>query len=247
MRRLYLDPGDLTGGEGAEVHLDPARGRRLRDVLRLRIGATLAVFDGLGNEYQARVTTMIGNAVTLALGAALTPLPEPPVPVVIACAFPRASRGDWLVEKATELGVAQFVPVEADRSVMHAGEDRLARWRRVAIEAAEQSGRAFIPLVGGEPPADALHLVGDPETTSTIREHIEVLAQPPRAVALHIGPEGGWTSDELAALDASGALRFSLGPRLLRVETAAVVAAAQALEAMGGLVPVPGTTVQSWL
>jgi 16S rRNA (uracil1498-N3)-methyltransferase len=139
------------------------------------------------------------------------------------------------------------VPLEADRSVMRAGEGRVARWQRVAVEAAEQCGRAHIPQVGGEPPAGALHLVGDPETGATIRGRMDVLSAPPLAVVLHIGPEGGWTGDELQALEARGAQPVSLGPRLLRVETAAVVAAAQVLEVTGGLVPIEGTTVQSWL
>jgi 16S rRNA (uracil1498-N3)-methyltransferase len=247
VRRLYLDPADLARGEGAELHLDPIRGRRLRDVLRLRIGATLAVFDGQGREHEGRVTAMTGNAVTLTLGAALTPLPEPPVPVVIVCAFPRSSRGDWLVEKATELGVVQLVPLEADRSVMHPGEGRIERWQRIAVEAAEQCGRACIPFVGGEAPSDALHIVADPEAGDSIRDCFDRLGAVPRAVAVHIGPEGGWTDDELSALDARGALRVSLGPRLLRVETAAILAAAQVLDATGGLKALPGTMLQSWL
>jgi 16S rRNA (uracil1498-N3)-methyltransferase len=234
-------------GIGAQVQLDPVRGRRLRDVLRLRIGATLAVFDGHGNECEARVSAMTGNAVTLTLGHALEPLPEPPVAVVIVCAFPRASRGDWLVEKATEIGVAQLVPLEADRSVLHPGEGRIERWQRIAVEAAEQCGRAHIPLVGGEPPSGGLHLVGDPETTGTVRERLRALDTPAAMVVLHIGPEGGWTNAELAALDARAAQRIALGPRLLRVETAAILGAAQVLEATGGLDPNAGTTVQSWL
>jgi 16S rRNA (uracil1498-N3)-methyltransferase len=237
MRRLYLEPAEFAGAEGSEVRLVGARARRLREVLRIRAGADLSVFDGSGAERAARVATMSGSAVTLQLGGVLPSAPEPPVPIVIACAFPRASRGDWLVEKATEVGVAQLVPLEADRSVMHAGEGRFARWQRIAIEAAEQCGRARIPLVGGTLPEDALLIVGDPDTDVTIREQIARLAAAPSAIVLHIGPEGGWTQDELDAFDARGALRCSMGPRLMRVETAAIVAAAQLLELTGGMAP----------
>jgi 16S rRNA (uracil1498-N3)-methyltransferase len=247
VRRLYLEPSELAAGEGAEVHVEGPRARRLRDVLRLRTGATLAVFDGDGHEREARVSGIVGGGVTLTLGASLTPLSEPPVPVTIVCAFSRAARGDWLVEKATEVGVAQIIPLEADRSVMRAGEGRIARWQRIAIEAAEQCGRARIPLVGGEAPAHAVQLVADPDTEATIRERLGALASPPGAVVLHIGPEGGWTDQELASLDARGALRVSLGPRLLRVETAAIIATAQVLELTGGLTPAVGTGVQTWL
>jgi 16S rRNA (uracil1498-N3)-methyltransferase len=246
MRRLHLEPAELAGGEGAEVRLVGARARRLREVLRLRAGATLAVFDGAGQEREARVCSMAGSSVTLALGRALEPVPEPPVPVVLVCAFPRASRGDWLVEKATELGVAQIVPVDADRSVMHPGAGRFERWQRIAVEAAEQCGRSIVPLVGGEPPADALPVVGDPEAPLTIREHFAMRERMPRAVALHIGPEGGWTPAEIEAFDERGAVRCSLGPRLMRVETAAIVAAAQLLEVTGGMRS-GGAATQTWL
>lgn len=237
MRRLHLEPAEFAGAEGSEVRLVGARARRLREVLRIRAGATLSVFDGSGGEREARVAQMTAGAVVLTLGGSLPAAPEPPVRVVIACAFPKASRGDWLVEKATEIGVAQLVPLEADRAVMHPGEGRFARWQRIAVEAAEQCGRALIPLVGGEPPADALLVVGDPDTDITIREAIEALPSPPSAIVLHIGPEGGWTQAELDAFDARGALRCSMGPRLMRVETAAIVAAAQLLELTGGLAP----------
>lgn len=237
MRRLHLEPAEFAGAEGSEVRLVGARARRLREVLRIRAGATLSVFDGSGGEREARVAQMTAGAVVLTLGGSLPAAPEPPVRVVIACAFPKASRGDWLVEKATEIGVAQLVPLETDRSVMHAGEGRFARWQRIAVEAAEQCGRALIPLVGGEPPADALLVVGDPDTAVTIREQIAALPTPPSAIVLHIGPEGGWTQAELDAFDARGALRCSMGPRLMRVETAAIVAAAQLLELTGGLAP----------
>ena len=232
MRRLYLEPAEFAADE---VQLTGPRAHRLGQVLRLRAGATFAVFDGAGSERTATVASARGSSVTLTLGDALPATPEPPVPLVLVCAFPRASRGDWLVEKATEIGVAQLVPLEADRSVMLAGEGRLARWQRIAIEAAEQCGRAVVPRIGGEPPADALSVVANPDTTATAREQFVGLAAPPRAVVLHIGPEGGWTPAELEAFDRAGALHVTLGPRLMRVETAAILGAAQLLELTGGM------------
>lgn len=244
MRRFHLEPSEFAAGEGAEVRLTGARARRLREVLRIRQGASLAVFDGNGEERNARVGAISGAVVTLILGTPREAAPEPPVPVVLVCAFPRASRGDWLVEKAVEVGVAQIVPLEADRSVLQPGEGRVSRWQRIAIEAAEQCGRSRIPLIGGAPPEGALHLVADPDAGALAHEVVAYLDTPPAAVVVHIGPEGGWSSEELTAFEARGALGCSLGPRLLRVETAAIIAASQVLQATGGLAPAPG---REWL
>ena len=234
VRRLYLDPAVFAQDE---VTLDRASASRLRDVLRLAPGAELRVFDGLGNEREALVASGgrgARGAVTLTLGVRVEARPEPPVPVVVVCAFPRGSRGDWLVEKATELGAAALVPAEAARAVMEPGAGRLERWRRIAVEAAEQCGRAVVPSIGGEAPA-GLHLVAHPGASATVREALGALPAPPPAVVLHVGPEGGWSDAEVQAFTERGATTVSLGPRLLRVETAALVALAQALEATGGL------------
>lgn len=233
-KRLHLDPEEFAA---AEVHLVGARARRLREVLRLREGAQLEVFDGQGRQREARIVSSGRGQVTLALGESVAPAAEPPVPVVVACAFPRASRGDWLVEKATEVGVSQLIPRLATRSVMDPGDGRLARWRRIAVEAAEQCERCYVPVIGGDPPASATHIVADPDAARTIRETVAALPRLPEALVVHIGPEGGWSAHEIDEFRASGALFASLGPRLMRVETAAVIAAAQLLEATGGLAP----------
>ena len=236
--RFYLAPADF---EANELRLTGASARRLRDVLRARTGQRVHVFDGLGAEREADVTNVSRGSrgtVTLLLGAARASRPEPPVPLTLVCAFPRGSRGDWIVEKATELGVVRIVPRETGRSVMRPGAGRLARWRRVAIEAAEQCGRSVVPIIGGEAASDAVQLLLDLDAPQTIREALDATAASVLAASgltLHVGPEGGWGETERAALLEAGALAVHLGPRTLRVETAAVVAVAQALEATGGL------------
>ncbi|MSQ42164.1 MAG: 16S rRNA (uracil(1498)-N(3))-methyltransferase [Dehalococcoidia bacterium] len=232
MTRLCVDPGEFAL---EELRLTGARARRLTQVLRLRVGAQFTVFDGLGAERAARVAQAAGGAVVLAFGHAVTPALEPPLPVTLACAFPRGDRGDWIVEKTTELGVARIVPLLAERSVLEPGAGRVERWRRVAIEAAEQCGRARVPEIGGAVPAGALRLVAAIGASMTVREVIGAALPPPSAVAVFVGPEGDWTAPELAAHAASGAVAITLGPRVLRVDTAAVVAVAQAIEATGGL------------
>ena len=235
-RRVYLDPAALPGpfAEGAAARVEGAAARRLRDVLRLAPGARLAAFDGRGAEREAIVEAVGREGVALRLGAALAPTPEPPAPVTLACGFPRGRRGDWLVEKATEIGAAAFVPLAADRAVLRPGDGRLERWRRIAIEAARQSGRAVVPAFAEAPPGGALRLLADPEASSTIAGALAAAPPPDAAgVALFVGPEGGWSAGEREALIASGARAVSLGPRRLRAETAAVVALAEVLRALG--------------
>ena len=231
MRRLFVPEARLE--RGVELRLDGAHAHRLRDVLRLRPGDGLMVFDGRGGEQSARVATVDADSVTLQLGDARTPLPEPPVPVTLVCAFPRGQRGDWIVEKATELGVAAITPLPAERSVMQPGGGRLERWQRIAIEAAEQCGRASVPALDSEPPADALLLLADLDAERTIADAIAAAEPPLVAVALYVGPEGGWSAEERERLLADGARPVGLGPRRLRVETAAIVGVAHVLAATG--------------
>ena len=143
-RRIYLEPADFGGDE---IILRDERARRLVAVLRQRKGDALQVFDGGGHERAATVASVTREAVTLRLGDAVEALAESAVPVTLLCAVPRGDRGDWIVEKATELGVARIVLIAAERGVMQPGAGRIERWRRVAIEAAEQCGRALVPEI----------------------------------------------------------------------------------------------------
>ena len=232
MRRLHVAGERLE--PGAQVRLGAAQSHRLRGVLRLREGDGLAVFDGSGGEWAATVAAVTPAGLTLRLGEALEPLPEPPVALTLCCAFPRGQRGDWIVEKATELGVAAITPLASERAVLQPGEGRFERWRRVAIEAAEQCGRASLPAFGEEPPPGALRLLADPGARQSVAEAIVGVSPPPSAVAVYVGPEGGWTAGERERLIEEGARPVGLGPRRLRVETAAIVTLAQTLSALEG-------------
>ncbi len=241
MRRLHIEPREF---DEPRVALTDERAHRLRSVLRLQAGAALRVFDGLGREREAVVARVAAGEVTLDLGAAVEPLPEPAVAVTLLCAFPRGSRGDWIVEKTTELGVARIVPLTTERTVLDPGEGRIERWRRVAIEAAEQCGRAVVPAIGGDAPEAALSLVADAGGVSVrealMRPGADLAAS--SGVALYVGPEGGWSDGERAEHAGAGRVAVSLGPRTLRVETAAIVGVAQTIEATGGLATAPATT-----
>ena len=235
-RRLYLPSEEFSTDD---VRLAGARARRLVNVLRLRAGSELQVFDGHGSERLARVLRTGRATATLRLGAAVEALAEPPVPVTLVCAFPRGARGDWMVEKTTELGVTQIVPLRTDRSVLAPGTGRMARWRRVAVEAAEQCGRAVVPEFGDAAPQQTLALVADRGDGVTVREAL-AREKAAAAVALYVGPEGGWSEQERESHAAAGHVPVTFGPRTLRVETAAVLGVAQVLEATGGLGEAPG-------
>jgi 16S rRNA (uracil1498-N3)-methyltransferase len=239
MRRLWLPAPTF---EGERAALDDAPAHRVRDVWRLRPGAELRVFDGTGRERAATVESASPRAVVLALGEAVAALVEPPRPLVLGCAFPRGSRGDWLVEKATELGAARLVALDAGRAVLRPGAGRLERWRRVAVEAAEQCGRAVVPHVvaaapgaGPEELSAATLLLADPGAITTIAEALASAPGDEGAAALLVGPEGGWAPEDHGRWLEAGALPVSLGPRVLRVETAAVVGLAQLAAATGAL------------
>jgi 16S rRNA (uracil1498-N3)-methyltransferase len=233
MARLFIP--DARFERGQELHLDATRSHRLRDVLRLRLGENLTVLDGRGGEQAAHVIAVESGVVTLKLGEPHRPLAEPPVAVTLVCAFPRGQRGDWIVEKATELGVSTITPLTADRSTMHPGAGRLKRWQRIAIEALEQCGGVTLPAFDTDPPSGALLLVADLDVRMTIAEAIGSVEMFPTAVAIYIGPEGGWTSEERERFAEAGAYFVGLGSRKLRVETAAIVGVAQVLQATSGL------------
>lgn len=193
--------------------LDGAADHHVRRVLRLRDGAPITVTDGAGSWRRCRLA-----------GAGLQPVDDlvrAPAgrPVTVAVAPPKGERLEWLVQKCTEVGVGRIVLLEATRSVVRWDADRAARQigrlRRIAHEAAMQSRRVWLPEVCGPVPAvDVL------PTAVVAEPGGRVLGAPDAVVA--IGPEGGWTAEELAL----AADRVSLGPNVLRVETAAVVAAA---------------------
>ncbi|MPZ98261.1 MAG: RsmE family RNA methyltransferase [Dehalococcoidia bacterium] len=230
LRRLCVLDGWPPDGplvlRGDEAH-------RVASVWRLRAGATLHVFDGAGSERRASIEQITRAEVTLRLHEAVEALAECRVPVTLACAFPRGQRGDWVVEKATELGAAQIVPLEAERAVLAPGDGRLERWRRIAVEAAEQCGRATLPVLGGALPEDACGFVADPAAALPLGEAAADAHDSPAAV-LYVGPEGGWSDQERARFRADGARFVSLGLRTLRVETAAVAGLARLIEALEG-------------
>jgi 16S rRNA (uracil1498-N3)-methyltransferase len=210
------------------VRLPEDEAAHLARVLRARPGDTVRAFDGRGREAECRVVEVARTGALVEVVRDVL-APRPAREVVLATSVPRGARMEWLVEKATEAGVASLLPLAARRSVRkEAGANEVRRWRRAAAEAAKQCGRATVPEVTDPLPmaeaiartADCVRLVGAPGASATL-----VAALPARGrVALFVGPEGGFDAEETQALAEAGALPFGLGPLILRVETAAVVA-----------------------
>ncbi len=230
VNRIYCE-GPLQ--TGAHVALPVAGAYHVARVLRMREGAPLRVFDGTGREFQAEITQVQGDAVTVVLGTQAQATTESPLRITLVQGVSRGERMDWTLQKATELGVAAIAPVLTARSVVRLDDKQVekkhAHWRGIVIGACEQSGRARVPVVS---PAtslrdyfanvrkDGMRLVLSPTAPGSLAG----IASLPSKVDLLIGPEGGLQDDELVAAEKAGFMPVRLGPRILRTETAAVVA-----------------------
>ena len=237
--RLYLD---APLQEGAELAMPPEPSRHVQ-VLRLQPGDELTLFNGQGGEWSAAVTHMGGRQqVSVRVGAHRPASRELPVAVTLALGMPANERMDALVEKATELGAAAIQPLQCTRSVLklvgERAERRRAHWQAVAVAAAEQSGRTRVPQIAPVRgladwlaedigvPANARHLLSladDARPTTALATQAGALSG---ALCLLSGPEGGLDAQEEALARRHGFLPLSLGPRVLRADTAPLAALA---------------------
>jgi 16S rRNA (uracil1498-N3)-methyltransferase len=247
--RLYVPAERL---EGARLTLAGDEHKYLARVLRARAGDRLTLFDGAGTEVEAEVARVGTRETELALGARRAgAVTAPPVAITLLVAAPRGARLELVIQKTTELGVARIVPIVSERSVARPEPKQRARWERIAREAARQCGRADVPRVD-EPVALAAAVVApdlpaarfalwEAERGQSLRAALaraysaEARGRRHPPTALLVGPEGGFPSDELALATAAGFVPVSLGPRVLRVETAAITAVVLVQSAAGGL------------
>jgi 16S rRNA (uracil1498-N3)-methyltransferase len=210
--------------------LDGPEAHHLAHVLRLSAGAPVELFDGQGRSAEgtlAQVTKRTAEIQIVAVRETPPVLPR----ITLAVAVPKGERFDWLVEKAAELGVAKLVPLRTVRGIVDPRDSKIERLRQVVIAACKQSRNDWAteivsPIAWDEwlstRTKDVPLLIADPSGTDLESrigpESLEVL--------IAIGPEGGWTPEELAAGQTQGGELVSLGPTILRIETAAIVAAA---------------------
>lgn len=212
---------------GSEAH-------HLIHVMRCHTGDEVTLFDGSGAEFLARVDRLGRTEAELAVLARHEVDRELPLPVVLAVALPKGDRQRWLVEKAVELGVSRLIPLETTRGVAQPDDKSLARLRRSVVEASKQCGRNRLMEIGAAvtwndfaetPPPKGLRLVAHfgGEPIGAIARRLLDQAARPAAVTAAIGPEGGFTDEEAKLACSLGWQTVDLGPRTLRVETAAIM------------------------
>ena len=244
-RRFYAPPESFAPDGAGPVGLSTEESRHLREVLRLRAGDEAFVFDGEGREFRC-VVGEAGrsgrDAARLEVrGRAEPPCAESPLALTLAVALLKGEKFDLVVQKATELGAARVVPLVTRRADVRLRDEREAarrveRWRRLALEACKQSGRARVPAI--EAPAALAALTaarargGEARLMFAERGGVgldeaaaKIDARPASMVAL-VGPEGGWDDEEIEQCAHDGWTVVTLGGRVLRAETAAITVAA---------------------
>lgn len=222
--------GDVASLFDEEAH-------HLTHAMRARPGDEVIVFDGSGAEWHASVTRLGRSEVEVRLLSRREVDRELPLDLTLMVALPKGDRQRWLVEKAVELGVRRFVPLVTDRGVAQPVDKAVARLRRTVIEASKQCGRNRLmeiaaPLAARDvcaapPDADSIRAVADPSGHQSLQSLLaDGFTSATRSIYFVIGPEGGFTSDELTIAHLHRWLVVNLGPRILRIETAAIYVAA---------------------
>ena len=227
-------------GPGAQFALAPEASQHVAKALRLKAGDALVVFDGRGGEYEASIQRVDRDRVDVKVGAFRDVDREGALTVGLVQGLPEADKMDWIIQKATELGIAWIQPVICERSVVRLAGERAARreahWQRVAIAAAEQSGRTRVPEV--RPTLPFMNWIAAPGGPARwlldpAADPIAAHVPPPSPLELVVGPEGGLSERERSLALDRGFGSVGLGPRVLRTETAPLAALA-ALHALSG-------------
>ena len=214
-------------------------------VVRLAPGELITLFNGEGGEVQAGIVSVARRSVVAEVQAHLAREVELPYAVTLAQALPEASKMDWIIEKAIELGAAGIVPLAAQRCVVRLSSERaekkLAHWQAIIVSASEQSGRNRLARLAPLQEFNQWHKQQDLHQRIILTPRAEqsladwARHQPPQAVTLMVGPEGGFTEAEEQAAIAAGAIGLAMGPRILRTETAGLTALATLGALWGGM------------
>ncbi|MCO7574062.1 16S rRNA (uracil(1498)-N(3))-methyltransferase [Pseudomonas chlororaphis] len=235
LSRFFIDAPLSLG----EHELPEAQAHYIGRVLRMAEGAALQVFDGSGTEFRGTLVEVGKKRVRVQLDESFAGQDESPLQIHLGQGLSRGERMDWAIQKATELGVSEITPIFSERCEVRLKDERadkrLLHWRQVAISACEQCGRSRVPLI--HPPV----LLADwiKQTQADLKLVLHPVAQPleshakPQTLAFLIGPEGGLSDAEVAQANGAGFLPARLGPRVLRTETAPVVALAVAQQLWG--------------
>lgn len=244
MHRFFLPKSNITSDQ---VTFSEAISRQMAQVLRLKEGASVVVLDGEGSEYQVKLTVLDPHCSEGQVESQGECLNEPKTRITLYLCLTQREKFEWVLQKCTEVGVCRFVPVISSRSLIQDTREianKFERWKRILQEAAEQSHRGRIPELA-EPLnfRAAVEKAGNTKTCCLIPWEEEqslsltqALAQnPAEHLSVLIGPEGGFSKEEVARAQEAGFLSVTLGKRILRMETAAVVACALALYERGDM------------
>ncbi|HEY3136275.1 MAG TPA: 16S rRNA (uracil(1498)-N(3))-methyltransferase [Blastocatellia bacterium] len=244
-RRFYASPEDISSA----VRLSVDETHHLTRVLRLVPGDQAFVFDGCDNEYKCKFSLVTDNRAQLEIVERLSDIVESPLQLTLAQALAKGEKFDFIVQKATELGVTRIAPLVTRYSEVRLDEQqvarRLQRWQRISLEALKQCGRRKLveitaPRKVAEFLRDEAHsqkqalLLFSERDGARLEEALDEISMPRSVVAL-VGPEGGWADDELDLLKQHESRGLTLGPRVLRTETAALVAITLIQHALGDL------------
>lgn len=236
---FYVRPQDV-GGERLFLRADEAH--HLSRVHRKAVGETFFAVNGEGLTFECLVEELGRDGLTAQIVKTHRRWGEPQFRLTLAVALTKKRGFEWVVEKGTEVGVASFLPVVSARSVVRPGEHKVGRWERIALAAMKQCGRSCLPSVASVRSIDEffgdrgdydVKLVAHEKQSGRDLDEALRDVRTPRSGLLLVGPEGGFTEDEVNRAERSGFFSLGLGPRRLRTETAALVGAALILNAMG--------------
>jgi len=250
-RRRFYTPQAAFAPDELSATLGPEETRHLRDVLRLESGDEVYVFNGAGREFKCAVEVIARDSTKLRVVSEVPPArPESPLDLTIAIALLKGEKFDLAIQKLTELGVNQISPVITERADVrlkdsHDAEKRVTRWRRIALEAAKQTGRAFLPEILAPVRLSVLlegsvgsvpRLMFAERSGTSLAEATNIFVEPPAEIVALVGPEGGWADEEIELAGRGGWKIVTLGGRILRAETAAIVVASLLQHRFGDLV-----------
>ncbi len=239
MSRFFVAPfqGDTTVITGQDAH-------HIARVLRMQVGETVTLCDAHGIDYQCEITTITDGEVRVAVRERTPSATEPHTSVTLYQGLPKSEKMEWIIQKCVEIGITRIVPVAMSRCVVKLDSKdaakKQARWQKIAAGAAEQSGRGIIPEVSLPISfADMLRETKEANTITFFEGGGEALTalvdDTTRHVSIVIGPEGGFALQEIEQLQQNGARIATLGKRILRCETAPIVALSVIMQLTGNM------------
>ncbi|WP_051533874.1 16S rRNA (uracil(1498)-N(3))-methyltransferase [Desulfitibacter alkalitolerans] len=243
---IKITNGDLCGSKleilGEEAH-------HIANVLRLKEGSLVGLFDGFGYKAAGILLDVTNERVLVELTHDKVANTEPPVEITLYQSLPKKDKLELIIQKATELGVKNIVPIITKRTIVHIDNEKakkkVERWNKIAQEACKQSGRAYVPQISepisfkamlSEIKAEINIIPYEAEDKKGLKQVLRSFKESmPKSIGIFIGPEGGWDKDEVQMAVNHGIIPVTLGPRILRTETASLAVLTMILYELGDL------------